>query len=153
MKLVKLIMTFLVAFLFREANGQARVFAKAEEVSDSSSKEAIVRLRRPWGNWGQRVVAYYKDGKEESFKKKMIWGIELPNGEKLRFFNGNTYKLLSVKPIILYQTFSPRPIYYFSKDLNSEVKLLGLKAMSKTLSDEELVEAFKQLPIVRKWVY
>src|SRR5579875_444767 len=124
MKRIKFIMILLMAFLFREANGQGRVFSKAEEVMAASSREEIVRLRRPWGNWGQRVIAYYKDGKEESFKKKMIWGIELPNGDRLRFFEGNTYKLLSVKPIILYQTFSPHPIYYFSKNLSSDVKFL-----------------------------
>ena len=153
MKLVKLIMTFLVAFLFREANGQARVFAKAEEVSDSSSREAIVRLRRPWGNWGQRVIAYYKDGREESFKKKSIWGIELPNGEKLRFFNGNAYKVLALEPIVLYQKYSPNSVYYFSKNLSSDVRFLDFKELARTLSDEELVEAFKRLSIVRKWAY
>lgn len=132
---------------------QDKLFIDSPTSQDSIFDKSIKKIRMPWGNPGRFVLIMYNDGCKVKIKKKSVWGFENSKNKILRFYKGQTFQLVDTNAVIIYKTYSPRPIYYFSKNLIGEVKLLDRKELFHVLTDEELVNSFKQSAIIRKWIF
>ena len=150
MKLI-FILTFMLCM--RITYSQDKLFIESPTLQDSVFNKSIRKIRMPWGNPGRFVLIVYSDGRKVKVKKKSVWGFETSKKKILRFYNGQTFQLIDTNAVIIYKTYSPRPIYYFSKNLSSEVKLLDRKELFHALTDEELVNSFKRSTIIRKWIF
>ena len=146
----KIVLIYLVVF-FQKAQGQNRILLKAEQLFKPEGTKEVVQIKLPWGNWGKKVVAVYKDGTKEFFNKKDIWGIRRSNkNEVLRFYNGMTFKIVDTNIIILYQTYSPHPVYYFSEFLDSRAFPFDRKKVMSALDEDKLVQLYKKSYLLRR---
>ena len=146
----KMVLLYLV-LLFQEVQGQNQIFLNAEQLLKPAATKEISQIKLPWGNWGRKVVAVYKDGTKEAFEKKVIWGFSRPaKHELIRFSNGWTLKVIDTCIFVLYQTYSPRPIYYFSDDFGSKVFLFDKKNLLRELSTDKLIMAYRKSYLVKR---
>lgn len=129
---------------------QNRVFLFAPNCSDTVSEKEINRIRIPWGNHGRSILAFYNDGTKSSFDKKTIWGFKKRDNHVLRFYKGNTFQIVDTGLVIIYKTYSPHPVYYFSENLESKIILLGKKKMIKELGIDKFIQVYKKNPLVKE---
>lgn len=150
---MKFILCLFFLLSMRTTYSQDKLFMESPSSEDSIINTSIKKIKMPWGNPGRFVRIVYNDGSKVKIKKKAVWGFENSKKKILRFYNGQTFQVIDTNAVIIYKTYSPRPIYYFSKNLDSNVELLDRKELFHALTDEELVNSFKQSAIIRKWIF
>lgn len=146
--------TILIIYLILSGSitySQDRIFYKATDVnSPAISGQGIKKIRTPWGNHGRFLLLIKNDGSKTKIRKKELWGFQNTKYKTLRFYQGNTYELVdSSDIIILYKTYSPTPVYYFSRDLESKTFLVGRKKMIKILGIDRFIQLYKKSPLIR----
>lgn len=146
---------FFVVPLFHlsTSSAQNRVFLKASDLSDKLSGKNIQKIKLPWGRLGKSILVIYKDGTKTHVRKRSIWGFEKGDKTVLRFYDGETYQVVETGTIVIYKTYSPHPVYYFSERLDSKVILVSRQKMIKTLDTDTLVKAYKKSRLVRLLLY
>lgn len=123
---------------------QNKIFYSSADVANAVEEtHSIGKIRLPWGRLGKTIRVNYTDDCEASFGKKGIWGFE-KDGRKLRLYEGEIFEIVDSGAIVIYKTFSPHPVYYFSEDFNSNVLLLQRRKLVKTLPPEKLVLIWKE---------
>ncbi|ASZ09599.1 hypothetical protein KTO58_28040 [Chitinophaga pendula] len=145
--------TILCIFLMLNAimiYSQNRVFIKAPNLTDTLADENIKKIKMPWGRLARNVLVIYKDGTKAHFQKRSIWGFEKPNKEIIRFYEGDTFELVDTAVVIIYKTWSRRPVFYFSEFIYSDVKLFSKKKIIKVLGNYKFELLYKKSNLVRK---
>lgn len=149
---MKRIILLIILFHIHRVNGQNRIFLKAQDVFGTGSSENINNIKLPWGNRGRYVLLRKADGTKTRYKKKEIWGIQRADKDEiLRFYTGNTYKLVDTSVITIYTTYSMHPNYVFSANLGSPIISFTRKKIIKEVGEEKYIEAYKKYEIIRKW--
>lgn len=129
---------------------QNRIFLNASNLFDSASEKNINRIRIPWGNHGRFLLVIKNDGTKTRIRKKDLWGFQKKDKKVLRFYQGNTYEIVdTIALVIIYKTYSPKPVYYFSESLESRALLLGKKKMIKILGIDRFIQLYKKSPLIR----
>jgi hypothetical protein len=147
---MKVLLCIFCVLSFCSGYAQNKIFYSSDDVMNTVEEtHSIDKVRIPWGRLGKSILVKYADGCEASFGKKAIWGFE-KDGRKLRLYEGEIFEIVDSGAIVLYKTFSPHPVYYFSEDFNANVVLLATGKLKKVLNDRKLVEAYKQFKIIRE---
>lgn len=143
-----LLCIFCVCSFFSGYTQNKIFYSSADLVNAVEKAHSIGKIRLPWGRLGKTIRVNYTDGCEAVFGKRTIWGFE-KDGRKLRLYDGEIFEIVDSGAIVIYKSFSPHPVYYFSEDFNAAVVLLETRKLKKGLNDEKLVEAYKQFKIIR----
>jgi hypothetical protein len=137
---------------FNRAYSQNRIFIKGSDLYETSIGDDIKKIKMPWGRLGSSIVVVYKNGTKSYFRKKAIWGFENDDKKILRFKDGNIYEVVDTSIVIIYNTYSRSPVYYFSRSLDSDVLLLTRKKMIKTLEIDTFAYLYKKSPFMRRLI-
>lgn len=147
---MKALLCIFCVFSFCSGYTQNKIFYSSDDVTNTVEEtHSIDKVRIPCGRLGKSILVKYADGCEASFGKKAIWGFE-KDGRKLRLYNGEIFEIVDSGAIVIYKSFSPHPVYYFSEDFNAVVVLLDTRNLKKGLNDQKLIEAYKQFKIIRE---
>lgn len=133
------------------ADSQNKIFYKSADVYNYVVPEqGIKKIRTPWGNHGRFLLLIKNDESKTKIRKKDLWGFQNAQKKLLRFSQGNTYEIVdSIALVIIYKTYSPKPVYYFSESLESKVLLLEKKKVIKTLGIDKFNQLYKYSPLIR----
>ena len=146
---MKVLLCICCMLLFWGGYAQNKIFHTSADVRNTVEEiHGIEKIRLPWGRLCKSIRVNYADGCQAMFGKSAIWGFE-KDGRKLRLYNGEIFEIVDSGAIVLYKSFSPHPVYYFSEDFNAAVVLLETRKLKKGLNDEKLLEAYKQFKIIR----
>lgn len=147
---MKILLCIFGVLSFYSGFTQNKIFHSSADMAKTIEEaHPIDKIKLPWGRLGKSIVAKYKDGCEASFGKRAIWGFE-KDGRKLRLFDGEIFEIVDSGAIVIYKSFSPHPVYYFSVDFKAAVVILEGRKLKKELSDEKLVEAYKEFSLIRE---
>lgn len=147
---MKVLLCIFCLLLFCSGYAQNKIFYSSGDVMNTvEENHSIDKVKIPWGRLGKSILVKYADGCEASFGKKAIWGFE-KDGRKLRLYEGEIFEIVDSGVVVLYKTFSPHPVYYFSENFNSKVLLLQKRKLVKTLPPEKLVLIWKEDGLVKQ---
>lgn len=147
---MKALLFICCVFSFNRGFTQNKIFYSSSDLANvAEGKHSLAKIKIPWGRLGKSILVKYTDGCQTSYGKKNIWGIE-KDGRKLRIYDGEIFEIVDSGVVVLYKSFSPHPVYYFSEHLNSSVNLLERTKLIKLLNEETLVALWKENGIVRK---
>lgn len=137
-------------FFFYFGHTQNRLFYSSSDLANLSDEtHGVAKIKIPWGRLGKSILVKYTDGCQTSYGKKAIWGFE-KDGRKLRLYDGEIFEIVDKGTIVLYKSFSPHPVYYFSEHLDSSVNLLERAKLIKILNEEILFALWKENGIIRQ---
>lgn len=137
-------------FFFGRGYAQNKIFYSSTDLANAGKEShSIAKIRLPWGRLGKTIRVNYTDGCETIFGKRAIWGFE-KDGRKLRLYDGEIFEIVDTGIIVLYKSFSPHPVYYFSEHLDSSVNLLVRPKLIRLLKEETLVQLWKENGIIRQ---
>lgn len=146
---MKTLLCLCCAFFFIDAHAQNRLFySSPDTASVGEEHNGIAKIKIPWGRLGKTIRVSYTDGCEAVFGKRAIWGFE-KDGRKLRLYQGEIFEIVDSGVIVLYKTFSPHPVYFFSEDFDSSVLLLERRKLVKVLPPEKLVLLWRGNGIIK----
>lgn len=141
---MKVLLCIFCMLSFCSGYAQDKIFYSSGDVMNTVEEtHSIDKVKIPWGRLGKSILVKYADGCEASFGKKAIWGFE-KDGRKVRLYEGEIFEIVDSGVVVLYKTFSPHPVYYFSQDFNSNVLLLQRRKLVKTLPPEKLILIWKE---------
>lgn len=148
--MVKILLCCCCLFLFCSVTAQNKIFYSSSDVANVGEEgHGIARIKIPWGRLGKTIRVNYTDGCEAVFGKRAIWGFE-KDGRKLRLYDGEIFEIVDSGVVVLYKSFSPHPVYYFSEDFDSNVLLLERPKLIKALPPEKLVLLWKEDSLLKK---
>lgn len=131
-------------------NAQNKIFYSSAGLTNPASNDSTIdKIRLPWGRLGRNILVKYANGSQLYYTKKKIWGFE-KDGRKLRLYDREIFEIVDSNVIVLYKTYSPHPVYYFSEHLDSSVNLLERAKLIKILNAETLLALWKENGIVRQ---
>lgn len=137
-------------FVCYSGDAQNKIFYSSSDLANFGEEgHAVAKIRLPWGRLGKTIRVNYVDGCEAVFGKRAIWGFE-KDGRKLRLYDEEIFEIVDTGTIVLYKSFSPHPVYYFSEHLDSSVNLLERAKLIKILNEETLVALWKENGIIRQ---
>lgn len=147
---MKTLLCLCCLFVCYSGDAQNKFFYSSSDLANVGEEgHGIAKIRLPWGRLGKNILVKYTDGCQTSYSKKAIWGFEI-DGRKLRLYNGEIFEIVDTGTIVLYKTFSPHPVYYFSEHLDSSVNLLERAKLIKVLNEETLFALWKENGIIRQ---
>ena len=137
-------------FFFCGAYAQNKIFYSSPDIANVCEEgHTVAKIRLPWGRHGKTIRVNYLDGCKAVFGKRAIWGFE-KDGRKFRLDNGKIFEIVGTGTIVLYKSFSPQSIYYFSEHLDSSVNLLERTKLIKVLKAETFFALWTENSIVRQ---
>ncbi|MBE7170493.1 MAG: hypothetical protein INR73_07880 [Williamsia sp.] len=147
---MKTLLCLCCLFVCYSGDAQNKIFYSSSDLANVGEEgHGIAKIRLPWGRLGKNILVKYTDGCQTSYSKKAIWGFE-KDGRKLRHYNGEIFEIVDTGTIVLYKTFSPHPMYYFSKDFQSDIMLLERSKLMKALDALTLVRLWKENNLVKQ---
>lgn len=150
MNTLKSIAVFLSVLLFAEAQGQNRIFATSQQLSDTTQAKAIKNIKLSWGNLGKKIKVTYADGTDSLIEKNSLWGYQRAKEPVTRIFKRTPYEVLEAGYVVIYKSSNVNgTTYFFSKDLNSDLKTLNQKKLRKELGDDGYLKATKGSALLR----
>lgn len=150
MNTLKSIAVFLSVLLFAEAQGQNRIFATSQQLSDTAQGKAIKNIKLSWGNLGKKIKVTYADGTDSLIEKNSLWGYQRAKEPVTRIFQRTPYEVLEAGYVVIYKSSNVNgTTYFFSKDLNSDLKALNQKKLRKELGDDGYLKATKGSALLR----
>lgn len=129
---------------------QNRILYKASDITDTY-KNDITRIRTPWGNHGRFLLAIKNNGSKIKIRKKELWGFQNNKNKMLRFCQGNIFEVVDTTSfLVIYKTFSPKPVYYFSATIESKTYPIGKRKMLKVFGEDIYLEICKKNRLVQQ---
>lgn len=153
MNTLKSIVVLLSVLLFAEARGQNRIFATSQQLNDTLQGKDIKKIKMSWGYLGKKIKVTYADGTDSLIDKKSLWGYQKAKERVTRIFDQRPYEVLETGQIIIYKSANVNgTTYFFSKDLNSDLKVLNQKKLLKELGDDGYLKATKGSALLRSLI-
>ena len=147
---MKVLLFICCVFFLNRGYTQNKIFYSSSDLANvGGEKHSVAKIKIPWGRLGKSILVKYTDGCQTSYGKKDIWGFE-KDGRKLRIYDGEIFEIVDSGVVVLYKSFSPHPVYYFSEHLNSSVNLLERTNLIRLLNEETLVALWKENGIVKQ---
>lgn len=147
---MKAVWLLILSFICNTGFSQNRIIYKAADINDTG-KNDIKKIRTPWGNHGRFLLVLKNDGSKTKIRKKELWGFQNKQNKTLRFYQGNIDEVVDTSSlIIIYKTYSPKPVYYFSATLESKTYPLWKRKIIKTLGADTYLEISRRSNVVRQ---
>lgn len=147
---LKIVLFLFYASLSLNGYSQNRIYHSSDDIKLQSAGQCrIEKIQIPWGRLGKSIRVTYADGAKTDFGKRAIWGFE-KDGKKYRLYDAEIFEIVDSSVIILYKSFSPHPVYYFSKDFQGNVVLFERPKLIKEVDAQALVRLWKENSLVKQ---
>ncbi len=104
----------------RPLKGCPKLISYSSQIADALCDSSIKKVEL--AAFSERVIIKYKNGEKRFIPKDSVWGIRRKNDYPSRLFNGYSYQLFQLSPVLKYsRQVGKHALYYFSKGLDSPI--------------------------------